>query len=119
SSSLAISRNRVLNVALRPLRWLSAATQLVIGFVTLTILTTLLLARWPLTLRTIGVVVLVLGSYFIVWRFVDYRTTVVDLFISKRRAVALVGCSILVETALIRLQFIVAVVLTLQRQIAP
>ena len=65
-SRLAIIRNRVLNVALRPLRWFSPATQLVIGFVTLTILTTLLLARWPLTLRTIGVLALVWASYFIV-----------------------------------------------------
>ncbi len=118
-SRLAMIRNHVLNVALRPLRWFSPATQLVIGFVTLTILTTLLLARWPLTLRTIGVVVLVLASYFIVWRFVDYRTTVVDLFISKRRAFALVGCAILVETALIRLGFIVAVGLAAQSTRAP
>jgi len=118
-SRLAMIRNRVLSVALRPLRWFSAATQLVIGFVTLTILTTLLLARWPLTLRTIGVLVLVLASYFIVWRFVDYRTTVVDLFISKRRAFALVGCAILVETALIRLGFIVAIGLAAQSTRAP
>src|SRR5437660_1511758 len=118
-SRLAIIRNRVLNVDLRPLRWFSPATQLVIGFVTLTILTTLLLARWPLSLRTIGVLVLVLASYFIVWRFVDYRTKVVDLFISKRTAFALVGCAILVETALIRLGFIVTGGLAAQSTRAP
>jgi putative nucleotidyltransferase with HDIG domain len=118
-SRLARVRNRVLNVALRPLRWFSPVTQLVIGFVTLTILTTLLLARWPLTLKTIGVLALVWASYFIVWRFVDYRTKVVDLFISKRRAFALVGCAVLVETALIRLGFIVAGGLAAQSTRAP
>src|SRR6266446_914979 len=118
-SRLAIIRNRVLNVALRPFRWFSAVTQLVVGFVTLTLLTTLLLARWPLTLRTVGVLVLVLVSYFIVWRFVDYRTKVVDLFISKRRAFALVGSAILVETALMRLGFIVASGLAAQSTRAP
>ncbi len=118
-SRLAIIRNRVLNVALRPFRWFSAVTQLVVGFVTLTLLTTLLLARWPLTLRTVGVLVLVLASYFIVWRFVDYRTKVVDLFISKRRAFALVGSAILVETALMRLGFIVASGLAAQSTRAP
>src|SRR5438874_414843 len=118
-SRLAIIRNRVLNVALRPVRWFSAVTQLVVGFVTLTLLTTLLLARWPLTLRTVGVLVLVLASYFIVWRFVDYRTKFVDLFISKRRAFALVGSAILVETALIRLGFIVAGGLAAQSTRAP
>ena len=106
-------------MALRPFRWFSAETQLVIGFVALAILTTLLLARWPLTLKTIGVLVLVLASYFIVWRFVDYRTKFVDLFISKRRAFALVGSAILVETALIRLGFIVAGGLAAQSTRAP
>ena len=118
-SRLARVRNRVLNMALRPFRWFSAETQLVIGFVALAILTTLLLARWPLTLKTIGVLVLVLASYFIVWRFVDYRTKFVDLFISKRRAFALVGSAILVETALIRLGFIVAGGLAAQSTRAP
>src|SRR5207249_8565778 len=102
-SRLARVRNRVLNMALRPFRWFSAETQLVIGFVALAILTTLLLARWPLTLKTIGVLVLVLASYFIVWRFVDYRTKFVDLFISKRRAFALVGSAILVDRKSTRL----------------
>ncbi len=118
-SRLARIRNRALDVALRPFRWFSAETQLVIGFIALAILTTLLLARWPLTLRTVGVLAVVSASYFIVWRFVDYRTKVVDLFISKRRAFALVGSAILVETALIRLGFIVANGLAAQSTRAP
>ena len=108
TSKLTKARNAVLGVVLRPFRWFSPSTQLVIGFATLVLATTLLLTRWPLNLNSIAIFVLVMASYFIVWRFVDYRSSAVDLFISKRRAFALVGSAIVVETAVMRLGFIVA-----------
>jgi len=96
---------------LRPFRWFSPTIQLIIGFTSLVVFTTLLLARWPLkpSLSSIGLLVLVLASYLIVWRFVDYRAGVFDLSISKRRAFALVGSAVMVETALMRLGFMVAI----------
>jgi putative nucleotidyltransferase with HDIG domain len=108
TSKLGKVRNAGLAMLLRPFRWFSPALQLVIGFSSLVVLTTLLLATWPLTLNSIGLLVLVFASYLIVWRFVDYRAGIFDLSISKRRAFALVGSAIVVETALMRLGFMVA-----------
>src|SRR5712692_1817424 len=108
TSKLTKARNAVLGVVLRPFRWFSPSTQLAIGFATLVLATTLLLTRWPLNLNSIAIFVLVVACYFVVWRFVDYRGSAVDLFISKRRAFALVGSAIVVETAVMRLGFIVA-----------
>jgi cyclic-di-AMP phosphodiesterase PgpH len=108
TSKLTALRNAVLGVVLRPFRWFSPPLQLVIGLTSLVVLTTLLLTRWPLSLNSIGLLVLVLVSYLIVWRFVDYHTAFFDLSISKRRAFALVGSAILVETALMRLGLMVA-----------
>ena len=111
TSGLVQTRNAVLGMLLRPFRWFSPTIQLIIGFTSLVVFTTLLLARWPLRpgLSSIGLLVLVLASYLIVWRFVDYRAGVFDLSISKRRAFALVGSAIMVETALMRLGFMVAI----------
>jgi putative nucleotidyltransferase with HDIG domain len=111
---LTTVRSAVLGVALRPFRWFSPATQFVMGFTILVVGTTLLLSKWPLTLNSIGLLVLVFASYMIVWRFVDYRGSAVDLFISKRRTFALVGSAILVETAVMRFGFLVAVGLSAQ-----
>jgi putative nucleotidyltransferase with HDIG domain len=108
SSRLTRVRNAVLGVVLRPFRWFSPASQLVMGFVFMVVVTTSLLVKWPLTLNSIGPLVLVLLSYFVLWRFVESRESVVDFSISKRRAFALVGSAILVETAVARLGFIVA-----------
>lgn len=110
TSKLTQARNNVLGLLLRPFRWFSPRLQLVIGFAFLVICTTLMLARWPLRLGlgSGGLVVLVLASYLIVWRFVDYRAGVFDLSISRRRAFALVGSAVMVETAVMRLGFIVA-----------
>jgi len=114
TSKLTALRNSVLGVLLRPFRWFSPASQLVIGLTCLVTLTTLLLTRWPLTLNTLGLLLLVLVSYLIVWRFIEYHTAFFDLSISKRRAFALVGAAILVETAFMRLGFMVAAGLAAQ-----
>jgi putative nucleotidyltransferase with HDIG domain len=90
-----------------------------IGFSCMVLLTTLLLAHWPLSLKSLGLFVLVLGSYFILWRFVESREANVDLSISKRRAFALVGSAIVFETAVMRLGFMVAHGLAAQSTEAP
>jgi len=111
TSRLGQTRNAVLGMLLRPFRWFSPTVQLIIGFTSLVVFTTLLLASWPLKpgLSSIGLLVLVLAGYLIVWRFVDYRAGAFDLSISKRRAFALVGSAVMVETALMRLGFMVAI----------
>lgn len=119
TSRLTRARNTALGVVLRPFRLFSPATQLVLGFTFLVVITTLLLSKWPLTLKSIGPLVVVLASYFVVWRFVESRKAVVDLSISKRRAFALVGSAIVVETALMRIGFIVAAGLAAQSTRAP
>ena len=101
-------RNAVLGVLLRPFRWFSPGAQFGFGFAFLIISTTLLLTRWPFSLRTIGILVLVTAAYAFVWRFVKYRASEVDLLVTAPRAFALVGSAILVETALMRLGFVVA-----------
>jgi putative nucleotidyltransferase with HDIG domain len=112
-------RNAVLGVVLCPFRWFSPATQLALGFTCLVVVTTLLLTRWPLTLKSLGLLALVLASYFVLWRFVESRECHVDLSISKRRAFALVGSAILVEAAVMRLGFMVAAGLAAQSTQAP
>jgi putative nucleotidyltransferase with HDIG domain len=119
TSRLTRVRNAVLGVVLRPLRWFSPATQLVFGFTFMVVVTTLLLSKWPLTLNSLGLLVLVLASYFVVWRFVESREAAVDLSISKRRAFALIGSAIVVETAVMRLGFMVAAGLAGQSTQAP
>jgi cyclic-di-AMP phosphodiesterase PgpH len=119
TSRLTRVRNAVLGVVLRPFCWFSAATQFVLGFTFLIFVTTALLARWPLTLKSLGPFALVLASYFVLWRFVEAREAAVDLSISKRRAFALVGSAIVVETAVMRLGFIVAASLAAQSTQAP
>ena len=109
----------MLGVVLRPFRWFSPTMQFVLGFTFMVILTTLLLSKWPLTVNSVGPFVIVLASYFVVWRFVESREAVVDLSISKRRAFALVGSAIVVETAVMRLGFIVATGLAAQSTQAP
>ncbi len=108
TSRLTRVRNAVLGVVLRPLQWFSPATQLAFGFTFMVLFTTLLLSKWPLTLNSVGLLVLVLASYFVVWRFVESREASVNLAISKRRAFALIGSAIVFETAVMRLGFMVA-----------
>ena len=119
TSRLTRVRNAVLGVVLRPFRWFSPATQLALGFTFLVIVTSLLLTRWPLTLKALVLFALVLASYFVLWRFVEARESDVDLSISKRRAFALVGSAIVVEAAVMRLGFMVAAGLAAQSTQAP
>jgi putative nucleotidyltransferase with HDIG domain len=119
TSRLTRVRNAVLGIVLRPFRWFSPATQLALGFTFLVVVTTLLLIRWPLTLKSMGILALVLASYFVLWRFVESQDADLDLSISKRRAFALVGSAIVVETAVMRLGFLVAAGLAAQSTQAP
>ena len=119
TSRMTRARNAVLGVVLRPFRWFSATTQLVLGFTFLVVATTLLLSKWPLTFNSVGLLVLVLASYLVVWRFVEFREAVIDLSISKRRVFALVGSAIFFETAVMRLGFTVAAGLAVQSTQGP
>lgn len=110
TSKLSKARNDVLGVVLRPLGWFSPTTQFVVGFALLVIITTLLLSRPALGFgrNLVGLFVLVVAGYLIVWRFVEHRSSSVTLAIPKRRAFALAGVSIMVQTAVVRLGLTVA-----------
>jgi putative nucleotidyltransferase with HDIG domain len=110
TSKLSKARNAALGTALRPLRWFSPTTQFIIGFALLVAITTLLLSRSPFDLNRnlIGLCVLVIAGYLIVWRFVEHRSSSITLAIPKRRAFALVGVSIMVQTGVVRLGLTVA-----------
>ena len=73
----------------------------------LVVITTLLLARFPFNRSTIGLLVLVIAGFLISWRFVEYRSSAINFAISKKRAFALVGSAIVVQTAVIRLGLMV------------
>jgi putative nucleotidyltransferase with HDIG domain len=107
-------RNALLGVLLPPVRWFSPNTQFAAGFTFLSVGTTLILSSWPYGLHTLALFALVCAIYFVVWRFVEYRASVVDLLITPRRAFALVGSAILVQAALMRLGFIIAAAIASQ-----
>lgn len=110
TSKLSKARDAVLGTLLRPLRWFSPTTQFITGFAFLVAITTLLLSRSPLDLnrKLIGLFVLVIAGYLIVWRFIEHRSSSVTLAIPKRRAFALAGVSIMIQTAVVRLGLTVA-----------
>src|SRR5207244_4876 len=112
-------RNAVVGVILRPLRWFSPATQFVIGFGGLSILTTFVLTWWPYTYRAIAVFAAVVAAYFMVWRFVKHRSASVDLLISPERAFALVGSAIFFEAAVVRFGFVVTTAIASQSNRPP
>src|SRR5215831_8838024 len=91
TSKIDVIRNAVLGVLLRPLRWFSPATQFAIGFVALSLLTTLVLVRSLYSYRSVATLAVVAAVYFVVRQFVKYRAASVDLLISPERAFALVG----------------------------
>ena len=103
TSKFTDARNAVLGVILRPFNWLSPTTQFIVGFILMVTITTLLLAKPVLSLRTVGLFVLVIAGFMIAWRFVEYRSSSINLAISTRRAFALVGSAIIVQTAVVRL----------------
>lgn len=53
----------------------------------------------------LGLVLIVAAVYWAVWKFTEHRGTVSVLSLSKRRAFALVGSAIVVETAFMRVGF--------------
>ncbi len=55
--------------------------------------------------HVIGVLLIVCAIYWAVWKFTEHRSTASILSLSKRRAFALVGSAIVVETALMRVGF--------------
>ncbi len=54
-----------------------------------------------------GLLLIVMAIYWAAWKFTEHRTTSSSLALSKRRAFALVGSAIVVQTALMRVGFIV------------
>ncbi|HYJ86335.1 MAG TPA: hypothetical protein VEW46_09785, partial [Pyrinomonadaceae bacterium] len=54
----------------------------------------------------IGLLIIVFAIYWSVWKFTEHRTSGTMLALSKRRAFALVGSAIVVETALMRVGLI-------------
>jgi putative nucleotidyltransferase with HDIG domain len=53
----------------------------------------------------VGLLLIIFAVYWAVWKFTEHRSTVSVLSLSKRRAFALVGSAIVVETALMRVGF--------------
>ena len=53
----------------------------------------------------IGLLMIVFAVYWSVWKFTEHRSTASVLSLSKRRAFALVGSAIVVQTALMRVGF--------------
>ena len=53
----------------------------------------------------VGLLMIVFAVYWAVWKFTEHRSTASVLSLSKRRAFALVGSAIVVETALMRVGF--------------
>ena len=119
TSRLDTARNTVVGVLFRPVRWFSSRTQFLLGFSFLVISTTLLLSRWPFRWREVSLLVLICATYYITWRFVSYRTSVVDLVISGPRAFALVGSAILFQTAVMRIAYLIATAVASQSTRAP
>jgi len=112
-------RNALVGALLRPLRWFSPRTQFLIGFSGLSVVTAAVLAHWPFTYRTLGVLPIVCLGYVVVWRFVRYRTASVDLLISRERVFALMGSAILVEATVMRLGFLMTDAIGAQSAAAP
>ncbi|MGH9971578.1 MAG: HD family phosphohydrolase [Pyrinomonadaceae bacterium] len=54
----------------------------------------------------VGLLVIVFAVYWSVWKFTEHRSSSTMLSLSKRRAFALVGSAIVVQTALMRVGFI-------------
>jgi putative nucleotidyltransferase with HDIG domain len=67
----------------------------------------------------IGLLLVVLAIYLAVWKFTEHRSSSTSLALSKRRAFALVGSAIVVQTALLRVGFILSDSLSAQMTRAP
>ncbi len=58
--------------------------------------------------RLMGLFFLIIALYWVAWEFVDHRSTSISLGLSKRRAFALVGSAVIVQTILLRIGFTLA-----------
>ncbi|MBC7909827.1 MAG: HDIG domain-containing protein [Pyrinomonadaceae bacterium] len=58
--------------------------------------------------RLMGLLFLIAALFWVVWEFVDHRSTAISLGLSKRRAFALVGSAVIVQTTLLRIGFALA-----------
>jgi len=67
----------------------------------------------------IGLLLVVIAIYLAVWKFTEHRSGSTSLTLSKRRAFALVGSAIVVQTALLRIGFILSDSLAAQMTRAP
>ncbi|MEP6636082.1 MAG: HDIG domain-containing metalloprotein [Acidobacteriota bacterium] len=67
----------------------------------------------------VGLLFVVTAVYWAAWRFTEHRSTTAMLSLSKRKAFALVGSAIVVETALMRVGFTVGDSVALQMKSAP
>jgi len=56
----------------------------------------------------LGLLFIVAALYWLAWEFIEHRSTAVQLTLSVRKAFALVGASVLVQTVLMRVGFIIA-----------
>lgn len=70
-------------------------------------------------LHIIGVLMVVCAVYWAAWKFTEHQAPVASLSLSPRRAFALVGSAIVVETALMRVGFIFSDSVALQMRNAP
>ena len=67
----------------------------------------------------IGLFFIVAALYGAAWRYIDYRSTITTLPISKSRAFTLIGSALLVELVLLRIGFIVADSIAAQSLVPP
>lgn len=62
-----------------------------------------------------GLLVIVTAVFWVAWKFIENRSTSVSLSLSKRRAFALVGSAVIVQTVLVRVGFAIAALTALPR----
>lgn len=67
----------------------------------------------------LGLIVVVAAVYWTAWKFTEHRSTTAVLSLPKRRAFALVGSAIVVETAFMRVGFTVSDSVALQMKSVP
>ena len=129
TSPLASLRDATLQVILRPFRGLSPALQFGIGFAFLVAVTTLLLVHPSAINRPefvsrpvqslLGLIVLISATYAVAWKFTEHRSATVSLSLSNKRAFALVGSAVVVQTIIMRLGFMFGDGIALQTTRAP
>lgn len=67
----------------------------------------------------LGLLIIVFAIYWAAWKFTEHRSSTAMLALSKRRAFALVGSAIVVETALMRIGFTLGDSVALQMKSSP